>query len=126
MESNHDRIVLHHRYSHLPYYEMLKHQCTKINNPRAIDSSVHIVMLIQQMSTYDSVSDCGVDDLIFPISFNGKDVGGKIPEEVVEIDDAPLIPSILLADICCSIIFQNVYSYVYLFTMLFKFILIYS
>ena len=74
-------------------------------------------MLIQQMSTYDSVSDCGVDDLIFPISFNGKDVGGKIPEEVVEIDDAPLIPSILLADICCSIIFQNVYSYVYLFTM---------
>lgn len=64
-------------------------------------------MLIQQICTYDSVSDCGVDALIFPMSFNGKDVGGKIPEEVVDIDDAPLIPSILLADICCSNIFQN-------------------
>ena len=64
-------------------------------------------MLIQQIHTYDSVSDCGVDALIFPMSFSGKDVGGKIPEEVVDIDDAPLIPSILLADICCRNIFQN-------------------
>ena len=50
--------------------------------------------------TYDSVSDCGVEDRIFPMAFKGNEVGGNIPEEVVDMEDAPLIPSILLAEIC--------------------------
>ena len=50
--------------------------------------------------TYDSVSDCGVEDRIFPMAFRGNDVGGNIPDDVVDIDDAPLFPSMLRADIC--------------------------